>query len=90
MRYKKIKVAESVLNMAFALCAMLVILFHSFWLILIAHILLVSDLVAMAFMIYAFREKNKSFGATLKECLFSVLLLVFVYGLFYYVAFILD
>lgn len=78
MRYEKIKEVESLINLAFAICGLPALMFRLYWLLIVTVILIISDCVAMVYMIYAYGKENKSVSATLKKHWFYILWLVFV------------
>lgn len=91
MRYEKITEVRSLINWAWFLCAVPTFIFRLYWLAIVVNILIVLDCAALVYMIYVYRKKNKSIGATLKEHWFNILWLMFVcFVYYYYVVFVLH
>lgn len=82
MRYEKIKEVESLLDLAFVLCALTALMFRVYWLVIVAVILVIADCVALAYMIYTYQKENKSIITTLKEHWFNIIWLAFECFLF--------
>lgn len=76
MRYKNIRNVESLIDLAICAFTVVMIIFPSYWLGIIAYLLLISDWVAMTFAICVYQKERKHLGTTLKKHWFNLLWLV--------------